>query len=78
MNTELKRYLFIGEFDSLLLGLFSKRGEVIWVSSLDEALNQSGDFSLIILENNFFTPKISKKLATHYPQTPLTVIITCP
>lgn len=73
MNTELKRYLFIGEFDSLLLGLFSKRGEVIWVSSLDEALNQSGDFSLIILENNFFTPKISKKLATHYPQTPLIV-----
>ncbi|MGB2692840.1 MAG: DHH family phosphoesterase [Thermodesulfobacteriota bacterium] len=73
MNKELKRYLFIGDFDSLLLGLFSKRGEVIWVSSLDEALNQTGDFSLIILENSFFTPTRSKKLADHYPQTPLIV-----
>ena len=73
MNTELKRYLFIGEFDSLLLGLFSKRGEVIWVSSLDEALNQTGDFSLIILENKFFTPKRSQRLAKHYPDTPLIV-----
>ena len=73
MGKELKRYLFIGEFDSLLLGLFSKRGEVIWVSSLDESLNQTGDFSLIILENSFFTPTRSKKLADHYPQTPLIV-----
>ena len=73
MQKELKRYLFIGDFDSLLLGLFSKRGEVIWVSSLDEALNQTGDFSLIILESNFFTPKKSQKLAAHYPQTPLIV-----
>lgn len=73
MNKELKRYLFIGDFDSLILGLFSKRGEVIWVSSLDEALNQTGDFTLIIMENSFFTPKRSKKLSDHYPQTPLIV-----
>ena len=73
MQKELKRYLFIGDFDSLLLGLFSKRGEVIWVSSLEEALNQTGSFSLIMLENNFFTPKITKKLSKHYPQTPLIV-----
>jgi len=73
MQKELKRYLFIGDFDSLLLGIFSQRGEVIWVSSLDQALNQTGDFSLIIIENNFFTPKISQKLAEHYPRTPLIV-----
>jgi len=73
MQKELKRYLFIGDFDSLLLGLFSKRGEVIWVSSLEEALNQTGSFSLIMLEKNFFSPKISKKLSKHYPQTPLIV-----
>ncbi len=73
MQKELKRYLFIGDFDSLLLGLFSKRGEVIWVSSLDEALNQTGNFSLIMLENNFFTPEISNELSIHYPQTPLIV-----
>lgn len=73
MQNELKRYLFIGDFDSLILGLFSKRGEVIWVSSLDEALNQTGSFSLIILENNFFTPSKSQKLAQHYPHTPLIV-----
>lgn len=73
MNKELRRYLFIGDFDSLLLGLFSKRGEVIWVSSLEEALNQTGDFSLIILESSFFTPTRSKKLSDHYPETPLIV-----
>ncbi|MEM7009778.1 MAG: DHH family phosphoesterase [Thermodesulfobacteriota bacterium] len=73
MEKELKRYLFIGEFDSLLLGLFSKRGEVVYVSSLDEALNQTGHFSLIILENNFFTPRISKKLTKQYPEIPIIV-----
>ena len=73
MQKELKRYLFIGDFDSTLLGLFSSRGEVIWVSSLDEALNQTGSFTIIILESSFFTPTRSQKLAEHYPNTPLIV-----
>ncbi len=73
MHKELRRYLFIGEFDSLLLGLFSKRGEVIWVSSLEEALNQTGNFTMIMIEHNTFSPKISNELGVHYPQTPLIV-----
>jgi len=73
MQKELQRYLFIGEFDSLLLGLFSKRGEVIWVSSLEEALNQTGNFSIIMIEHNSFSPKLSNELGDHYPNTPLIV-----
>jgi len=73
MNTESNRYLLIGEFDSFLIGLFSKRGEVIWVSSLEEALNQTGAFTAIMLEKNKFSQEISKELSTHYPQTPIIV-----
>lgn len=73
MQKELRRYLFIGEFDSLLMGLFSKRGEVIWVSSLEEALNQTGNFTLIMIEHGSFTPDISAELGVHYPLTPLIV-----
>ena len=73
MQKELRRYLFIGEFDSLLMGLFSKRGEVIWVSSLEEALNQTGNFSIIMLDNKTFSADTSKELSVHYPQTPIIV-----
>lgn len=73
MQKELRRYLFIGDFDSFLLGLFSKRGEVIWVSSLEEALNQTGNFSIIMIESMYFTPEITKELSAHYPQTPMIV-----
>jgi len=73
MQRELTRYLFIGDFDSLLLGLFSKRGEVIWVSSLEEALNQTGNFSVIMIEKKSFSSDISKELSIHYPQTPIIV-----
>ncbi len=73
MQKEIRRYLFIGEFDSLLLGIFSKRGEVIWVSSLEEALNQTGNFTIIMIEHNTFSPKLSNELGVHYPQTPLIV-----
>ncbi len=73
MEEQLKRYLFLGEFDSILLGFFSKRGEVIWVSSIEEALNQTGNFTLIIVDSNIFKPKLSKNLSTHYPQTPILV-----
>jgi nanoRNase/pAp phosphatase (c-di-AMP/oligoRNAs hydrolase) len=73
MQKELRRYLFIGDFDSFLLSLFSKRGEVIWVSSLEEALNQTGNFSVIMLESRCFNPDTTKELSVHYPQTPLIV-----
>ncbi len=73
MQKELRRYLFIGDFDSFLLGLFSKRGEVIWVSSLEEALNQTGNFSIIMIESKCFTPELTKELNVHYPQTPMIV-----
>jgi nanoRNase/pAp phosphatase (c-di-AMP/oligoRNAs hydrolase) len=73
MQSESARYLFIGDFDSLLIGLFSKRGEVIWVSSLEEALNQTGIFTAIMIERNSFSSDVSKELSIHYPQTPIIV-----
>ncbi len=59
MQKELRRYLFIGDFDSFLLGIFSKRGEVIWVSSLEEALNQMGNFSVIMIDKRCFSPELT-------------------
>jgi chemotaxis signal transduction protein len=44
MQQELTRYLFIGEFDSVLMGLYSKRGEVIWVSSFKKRRSNMGKF----------------------------------
>lgn len=73
MQQELSRYLFVGEFDSVLMGLYSKRGEVIWVSSLEEALNQTGTFSIIIAEKKCFSEKFSKEISFHYPNTPIIV-----
>lgn len=73
MQQELSRYLFVGEFDSVLMGLYSKRGEVIWVSSLEEALNQTGNFSIIIVEKKCFDEKFSQEISFHYPNTPIIV-----
>lgn len=73
MQDELRRYLFIGDFDSLLHGLFSKRGEAIWVSSIEEALNQTGNFTMIIVEKNCFSKDGSKDIHVHYPNTPVIV-----
>jgi len=73
MEQQINRYLFIGDFDSVLRGFFSKRGEVIWVSSHEEALNQTGNFTLIIFDSNTFTQDISNELSVHYPQTPIIV-----
>jgi nanoRNase/pAp phosphatase (c-di-AMP/oligoRNAs hydrolase) len=73
MQDELRRYLFIGDFDSLLHGLFSKRGEVIWVSSTEEALNQTGNFTMIMIEKKCFSNEVSKEINVHYPNTPMIV-----
>ncbi len=73
MQDELRRYLFIGDFDSLLHALFSKRGEVIWVSSIEEALNQMGNFTMIMIEKNCFSNEVSREINVHYPNTPMIV-----
>ena len=73
METEVARYLFIGEFDPSLMGLFSSRGEVIWVSSVEEALNQTGNFSLVIIERKDISPELSRDLSIYYPKTPIIV-----
>ncbi len=71
MNGNTKRYLFIGEFDSILIGFFSKRGEVVWVNSFNEALNQTGSFTLIIVDPNTLNAKLLRGLQNHYPNTPI-------
>ena len=43
------------------------------MSSLEEALNQTGRFSLIMIEHKSFSLDISTELGIHYPQTPLIV-----
>ena len=73
MEKETKRYMFIGQFDSTLLGVFSQRGDVIWVSSMDEALNQTGNFDLILLDRTTFKERYSEQLSVHYPNTPIIV-----
>ncbi len=73
MESSVNRYLFIGDFDPVLRGFFSKRGEIIWVSSLEEALNQTGSFTLVIIDSKIFTPEIAEEISTHYPQTPIIV-----
>jgi nanoRNase/pAp phosphatase (c-di-AMP/oligoRNAs hydrolase) len=73
MQQELSRYLFVGEFDSVLMSLYSKRGEVIWVSSLEEALNQTGNFSTIIVEKKCFNENFSREISFHYPSTPIII-----
>lgn len=73
MEQKINRYLFIGDFDSVLRGFFSKRGEVIWVSSIEEALNQTGNFTLIIFDSVTFSREIADELSIHYPHTPIIV-----
>ncbi len=66
------RYLFIGNFDPSLFGL-SERGEVVWVNSFEEALHQTGDFTVIVVEKEHFPANASKELSAHFPQTPIIV-----
>jgi len=67
------RYLFIGEFDHSIIELFSSRGEVIWVSSKEEALNQTGNFKLLLLDKKSFSEDFIVDLSVHYPKSPIIV-----
>jgi len=67
------RYLFIGNVNSALFELISKRGEVVRVSSVEEALKQRGGFTMILLEGNSFPSNIPKELSGRYPETPIIV-----
>ena len=75
MNEDLKRYLFVGEFDSILTGFFSRRGEVVWVSSFSQALNlnQTEGFTLIVIDSNILDPELPDELFARYPRTPVLI-----
>ncbi len=73
MQKKVTRYLFIGNVDSALFELLSGRGEIVRVTSVEEALKQKGDFTMILLEGNSFSSNIPKELFGHYPETPIIV-----
>ena len=68
-----KRYMFIGEFDGLLVGLFKNRGRVIQFPSSDEALNQKGSFTLIVVNKELSSQQFLLSLASSYPDSPIVV-----
>ena len=45
--------MFIGEFDILLMSLFKNRGQVTELNSPDDAFDQNGSFTLIVVNNEF-------------------------
>jgi nanoRNase/pAp phosphatase (c-di-AMP/oligoRNAs hydrolase) len=73
MEKERKRYLLVGKFDPSLLGMFSTRGELIWVSCKEEALNQTGNFTLLLMDEESFSPEFTEELSMHFPKTPIIV-----
>lgn len=73
MNDNLKRYLFIGEFDPTLTGFFSRRGEVIWVSSFKQSLSQTGEFTLIIVDAKIIDDELPIELLSLYSHTPILI-----
>ena len=73
MKKESKRYLFIGQFHPSFLGLFSAKGQVIWVTSHREAFNQTGSFTVIMIDPKSFSSKYYQELSKHYPKTPIIV-----
>lgn len=68
-----KRYLFIGEFDILLMSLFENRGQVVRLDSPDDAPGQNGAFTLIVVNNKFSSRKVLLSLASSYPTSPIVV-----
>lgn len=73
MNDNLKRYMFIGEFDPTLTGFFSRRGEVIWLSSFKQALSQTGEFTLIIVDAKIIDGELPIELLSLYSHTPILI-----
>ena len=65
--------MFIGEFDILLMSLFKNRGQVIQLNSPDDALNQKGSFTLIVVNNELSNPEVLSSLSSGYPDSPIVV-----
>ena len=68
-----KRYMFIGDFDLLLMSLFRNRGHVIQVNSAEDALNQSGGFTLIVIDHKLSNRDVLSALSRNYPENPIVV-----
>ncbi len=74
MNTdEKRRYMFIGEFDLLLMSLFKNRGQVLQLESMQDALNQKGGFTLIVISNKLSSEEALSNLYSVYPESPVIV-----
>ena len=65
--------MFIGEFDILLMSLFKNRGQVIQLNSPDDALNQKGSFTLIVVNNELSSSDVLSSLSSGYPDSPIVV-----
>ena len=65
--------MFVGEFDILLMSLFENRGQVIRLDSPDDALDQKGDFTLIVLSNEFSTREFLTSVASRHSASPIVV-----
>ena len=65
--------MFIGEFDILLMSLFKNRGQVIQLNSPEDALNQKGSFTLIVVNNELSNPEVLSSLSSGYPDSPIVV-----
>ena len=65
--------MFIGEFDILLMSLFKNRGQVTELNSPDDAFDQNGSFTLIVVNNEFSSKEFLASLASSYPTSPIVV-----
>ncbi len=65
--------MFIGEFDILLMSLFNNRGQVTEIDSPDDAFDQKGAFTLIVVDNEFASGEFLASLASSYPTSPIVV-----
>ena len=65
--------MFIGDFDLLLMSLFRNRGQVIQVNSAEDALNQSGGFTLIVIDHKLSNNEVLSALSQSYPENPIVV-----
>ncbi len=65
--------MFIGEFDILLMSLFENRGQVIKLDSPDDAFDQKGVFTLIVVNSELSSREVLTSLASSYPTSPIVV-----
>ena len=65
--------MFIGEFDILLMSLFKNRGQLTELDFPDDAFNQKGVFTLIVVNSKFSSKEFLASLASNYPTSPIVV-----